>query len=72
MKGTPLPFGHELGGNSDSASDSELSDGSMTEVTVEAVSPLTEDDDEEEGEMGMEERPPDLSERRNSLMFHSV
>lgn len=43
MKGTPLPFGHALGGGSDD-SDSDLSDGSMTEVTVEAVSPLSDDE----------------------------
>lgn len=47
MKGTPLPFGHQLGEGSDD-SDSDLSDGSMTEVTVEVMSPLSDEEEDEE------------------------
>ncbi|XP_067931166.1 dynein axonemal heavy chain 6-like [Watersipora subatra] len=43
MKGTPLPFGHTLGDDTDS-DDSDLSDGSMTEVTTDVVTPFSERD----------------------------
>ena len=43
MKGTPLPFGHALGANTGS-DDSDLSDGSMTEVTTDVVTPFSERD----------------------------
>lgn len=43
MKGTPLPFGHALGGDLDS-DESDLSDGSMTEVTADVITPFSEHD----------------------------
>lgn len=50
MKGTPLPLDHKLGDGSDD-SDSDLSDGSMTEVTVEVMSPLSDDEEDEEHDL---------------------
>ena len=43
MKGTPLPFGHALGDTMDS-DESDLSDGSMTEVTADVITPFSEHD----------------------------
>jgi len=43
MKGTPLPFGHALGENTGS-DESDLSDGSMTEVTADVITPFSEAD----------------------------
>lgn len=60
MKGTPLPLGHALGGDADSDEESELSDGSMTEVTADVVTPFSERDMQPDSFMrahGVQEAP---------------
>mgnify|MGYP001792056163 FL=1 len=71
MKGTPLPFGHALGDTMDS-DESDLSDGSMTEVTADVITPFSEHDmepdsfDSQHG--GSQRQPGELSSHIYLLM----